>query len=87
MTDETANIILEILKKVQAKQASDSRVLESVQQDMRMLRSVINDFAKTNVTSGEMEAVHFDLNRLQHQVGELDARLNLLEESSRWPRA
>lgn len=73
------DIILKILRDIQARQAADSRRLEIMQQDIRMLRAALNDFAKTNVSSGEIEAIHEDLNRLQHQALEFDARLSNLE--------
>lgn len=76
MADE---VVLKILRDIQARQAADSRRLEMMQQDIRMLRAALNDFAKTNVSSGEIEAIHEDLNRLQHETLELDARLSSLE--------
>jgi hypothetical protein len=54
-------------------------VLASVQADITMLRAAINDFARTNVTAGEIEAIHTDLGRLREQTLRHESRLNALE--------
>jgi hypothetical protein len=44
-----------------------------------MLRAAFNDFARTNVTAGEIEALHADVNRVQAENAELAARLATVE--------
>ncbi len=60
-----------------------TRTLNILLQDVRMVRGAINDFAKESVTPGEIKAMHQDLNRLQQEVSELTARLEILEGRSR----
>ena len=79
------DLVLEILKKLQASFGRlESRVdaLMEMHQDIRMIRSAVNDIAKVNVTSGEIEAIHVDLNRLQQRYIDLDARLHALENAT-----
>jgi hypothetical protein len=78
-------LVLEILKKLQPSIGRlESRVdaLMEMHQDIRMIRSAVNDIAKVNVTSGEIEAIHVDLNRLQQRYIDLDARLHALENAT-----
>jgi uncharacterized protein (DUF3084 family) len=56
-----------------------NRSLTVLQQDMRSLRGAFNDFARTNVTAGEVEALHADVNRVQAENAELQARLATVE--------
>jgi hypothetical protein len=35
---------------------------------MRSLRAAVNDFARTNATVGEIEALHADVNRMQAEM-------------------
>jgi prefoldin subunit 5 len=64
-----------------------SRSLTVLQQETRALRAAFNDFARTNVTAGEIEALHADVNRVQTENAELQTRLatveRLLEELQR----
>ncbi len=57
-----------------------SRTLDILLQEGRLLRAAVNDFAKENVTPGEVEAIHHDLNRLRHEVSELTVRVEMIEE-------
>jgi hypothetical protein len=57
---------------------SNIRVLH---QDVRELRSAINEFARTNPTTGEIEALHTDVNRVLERQNELEIRLIVLEEA------
>ena len=57
-----------------------SRTLDILLQESRLLRAAVNDFAKENVTPGEVEAIHHDLNRLRHEVSELTVRVEMIEE-------
>ena len=56
-----------------------NRALTVLQQDMRALRAAFNDFARTNVTAGEVEALHADVNRVQTENAQLQARLATVE--------
>jgi hypothetical protein len=42
-----------------------NRAVTVVQQDVPALRAAFNDFALTNTTAGEIEALHQDVNRVQ----------------------
>ena len=57
-----------------------SRTLDILLQEGRLLRAAVNDFAKDNVTPGEVEAIHHDLNRLRHEMSELTVRVEMIEE-------
>ena len=52
-----------------------TRVLNILLQDVQLLHGAVNDMAKESVTSGEIEAVHHDLNRMQLEVARLAARV------------
>ena len=56
-----------------------NRALTVLQHDMRSLRAAFNDFARTNVTAGEVEALHADVNRVQAENAELQTRLATVE--------
>jgi ubiquinone biosynthesis protein UbiJ len=60
-----------------------SRSLAVLHQEVRALRAAFNDFAKTNVTSGEIEALHADVNRVQAENAELSTRLATVERLMR----
>lgn len=64
-----------------------NRALVVLQQDTRAIRAAFNDFALTNPTKGEIEALHEDVNRVQAENMELATRLatveRLLEELRR----
>jgi hypothetical protein len=60
-----------------------TRMLDMLQQDTRMIRGAVNDFARENVTAGEVEAIHHDLNRAQREIAELTARLEIIEGRDR----
>lgn len=71
------------LTELQGMTAGHTRTLNVLQQDVRLIRAAVNDIARTDVTSGEVEAIHHDLNRLQQQVSELTARLEIVERRPR----
>jgi len=50
-----------------------------LEQETRALRAAFNDFARTNVTAGEIEALHADVNRVQAENAELQTRLATVE--------
>ncbi len=56
-----------------------NRSLTVLQQETRALRAAFNDFARTNVTAGEIEALHADVNRVQAENAELQTRLATIE--------
>jgi chromosome segregation ATPase len=64
---------------LQRQGASHTRTLDVLRQDVRMIRAAVNDIARTDVTSGEVEALHHDLNRLQQDFADLTARVDLIE--------
>jgi hypothetical protein len=53
--------------------------IETLRQDVRMLRTAINDMARVNITAGEVEALHFDIDRVQAENMELATRLATVE--------
>lgn len=90
MTDEPDSLVLTLLRRLDTKVdkmsidlATHGRVFNVVQQDIRLIRAAVNDIARTDVTSGEIEASHHDLNRLQQEVSELAARLEIIEGRDR----
>src|SRR5271165_4926186 len=56
-----------------------NRSLTVLHQETRALRAAFNDFARTNVTAGEIEALHADVNRVQAENAELQTRLATVE--------
>ena len=56
-----------------------NRSLTVLQQETRALRGAFNDFARTNVTAGEIDALHADVNRVQAENVELQTRLATVE--------
>ncbi len=56
-----------------------SRKLTVVQQEVRAIKAAFNDFALTNPTKGEIEALHEDVNRVQAENMELATRLATVE--------
>jgi ubiquinone biosynthesis protein UbiJ len=56
-----------------------NRSLTVVQQEIRSLKAAFNDFARTNVTVGEIEVLHEDVNRVQAENAELSTRIVTLE--------
>lgn len=50
-----------------------------LQRDVRLMRAAINDMGRTNITAGEVEAMHTDIDRALAQIRELSARLVTLE--------
>jgi ubiquinone biosynthesis protein UbiJ len=56
-----------------------NRTATAIQQLVRSLRGAFHDFALTNPTSGEIEALHTDVNRVQAENAELAARVMTLE--------
>lgn len=53
--------------------------IDTLRQDVRMLRAAINDMARVNITAGEVEALHADVTRVQTRHMELSTRLATVE--------
>jgi hypothetical protein len=62
---------------------SHTGLLDILLQDVRLLRSAVNDIARTNVTSGEIGALHHDVNRVQQGLANLEARVEVIEAGRR----
>src|SRR5262249_25839672 len=60
-----------------------TRTLNILLQEGRMVRAAVNDIARENVTPGEVEAIHHDLNQLRHDISALPARHKITEERAR----
>jgi hypothetical protein len=56
-----------------------NRSLTVLHQELRGLKAAFNDFARTNVTTGEIEALHADVNRVLAENAELAAKVATLE--------
>jgi hypothetical protein len=55
------------------------RNLTVTQQEVRALKAAFNDFALTNPTVGEIDALHSDVNRVQAENAELAVKVATLE--------
>src|SRR5438477_6892953 len=55
------------------------RAVSVIQQEQRMMKAAINDLARTQFTSGEVEALHNDVNSVQSTHMELETRIMMLE--------
>jgi hypothetical protein len=53
--------------------------ISTLQRDMRLLRAAVNDIARTNITAGEVEAMHTDIDRALAEIRNLAARVMTLE--------
>lgn len=73
------HIVLRLLRETRANQRADPCVFTELRQDIRMLPAAINDFARTNVTAGEIDTVHTDIDRLHDKTANIDARVRALE--------
>jgi predicted nucleic acid-binding Zn-ribbon protein len=56
-----------------------TREFEIVKQDVRMIRSTIEDMGETRVTEGEVAVLHEDVNRVQARLANLETRMEELE--------
>jgi chromosome segregation ATPase len=55
------------------------RTLSTVQQEQRMMKAAINEIARTQFTSSEVDALYADVNAVQARDMELQTRLVTLE--------
>jgi ubiquinone biosynthesis protein UbiJ len=46
-----------------------------------MIRSALNDKARVEITAGEIEAMHHDINRVIQDMAALQTRMDKLEEN------
>ena len=53
-----------------------------LQRDVRMLTAAVNDMARVNMTAGEAERLHTEMERIAAKQMELEARLLLIEQRS-----
>jgi hypothetical protein len=53
--------------------------IEGLRQDIRMMRAAVNDMARVNITAGEVEALHTELDRLHTKQVEIETRVATLE--------
>jgi predicted nucleic acid-binding Zn-ribbon protein len=56
-----------------------NRTVTVIQQEVRSLKAAFNDFALTNPTAGEIEALHSDVNRVQAENAALAVKVATLE--------
>jgi hypothetical protein len=54
-------------------------ITEGLRRDVRMVRTAINDMARTDISAGEVEALHQDIDRVQTEQLELAIRLATVE--------
>ena len=52
---------------------------ETLRRDTRSLRAAFNDLARTNITAGEVEAMHADIDRVQSREMQILTRLATIE--------
>ena len=55
------------------------RAVSVIRQEQRLLKAAINDVARTQMTAGEAEALHDDVNAVQATHMELETRILELE--------
>jgi prefoldin subunit 5 len=53
--------------------------IETLRHDVRTLRAAINDMARVNITAGEVEALHADVDKTQSALLELETRVATVE--------
>lgn len=53
--------------------------IETLRRDSRLLRAAINDMARTNITAGEVDAMHTDIDAVQSRQMNIETRLATLE--------
>ena len=82
----TEDAVLEILKKIQSDLAvvkrqggGHTRLLSELMTKVTMIEASMKDIAELNVTSGEIGALHDNVNRVRQEVAELHARVDELE--------
>lgn len=56
------------------------KAIEVLQRDVRLLRSAVNDMARVNLTAGEAQALHDDVDQTMILVRDLAARVATIEQ-------
>jgi len=56
-----------------------SAAIEALRHENRQIRAAINNINRTNITVGEVKALHDDLNQVQTKQTELETRIVTLE--------
>ena len=56
-----------------------NRAVTVLQQESRSLKAAFNDFALTNTTAGEIQALHDDVNRVQAENADLAVKVATLQ--------
>jgi ubiquinone biosynthesis protein UbiJ len=90
MTDDDLRTILqaelapvrEQLKIIEIKVSGIPLIAESthdLRRDLRMVKAAINDMARVNITAGEVEALHEEIEKIQAENAELATRLATIE--------
>jgi hypothetical protein len=57
-----------------------TRSVSLLHQDVRMIRAAVNDIAREHVSTGEVEALHTDVNSLLDRMAQLEARMDAIEQ-------
>ena len=60
--------------------------VETLRQDLRLTRAAINDISRVNITAGEVEAMHTDLNRTMARQDAIETRLATIERRTEQPQ-
>ena len=58
---------------------SHADTLNILLQDVREIRTAMNDIERTRVSTGEIEALHHDVTRMQRGLSDLTARVTIME--------
>ena len=58
---------------------SHSDTLNILLQEVREIRAAVNDIERTRVSAGEIEALHYDVTRMQRGLSDLTARVEVIE--------
>jgi hypothetical protein len=90
------DVVIEILKRIQAELSAHSRAFDVLQQDTRAIRSTVtghtrvidtlqHDVRMVRAALNDFDATHADLNRVQRDIAELIGRVEALEERTAPP--
>jgi hypothetical protein len=60
--------------------------VETLRHDVRLTRAAINDIARVNITAGEVEAMHTDIDRTMARQDAIETRLATLERLAEQPQ-
>jgi hypothetical protein len=54
---------------------------QDLRRELRMVKAAINDMARVNITAGEVEALHEELDKIANAQIDIRARLSLLGQA------